>query len=109
MSQPQFRFKPLGRKLLIRKTGKINITGGTIIQADTINVPLLGLVIDAGVGEVNEASGLYTETTVKTGENVVFLESAAAEIKSHGEDLYLLQENAVLGTFEYVETENTAN
>jgi co-chaperonin GroES (HSP10) len=39
------------------------------------------------------------ETQIKVGENVLFLESAAADIKSHGKDLLLVQENSILGTF----------
>lgn len=95
-----FKFKPFGRKLLIEKTGKLNLAeGSSIIQADSINVPLTGLVIEAGDGEWNEISGQWMETRIKVGENVLFLESSAADVRSHGKDLFLLQENAVLGTF----------
>jgi co-chaperonin GroES (HSP10) len=96
----KFQFKPFGRKLLIEKTGKLNLTeGSSIIQAESINVPLTGIVIEAGDGEWNEMSGQWMETKIKVGERVLFLESAVADIRSHGKDLFLLQENAVLGTY----------
>lgn len=98
--QKQFEFKPLGRKLLIRKTGKVEVWEGKILTGDVAkDAPLLGEIVDAGLGEFAEQTGEWMDTQVKTGEKVVFLEGTGATIRSHGEELLLLMERDILGTY----------
>lgn len=95
-----FKFIPLGRRVLVRTTGKMSLTEGSkIIQAETVQAPLMGEVIEVGEGEYATSTGVFIPTKVKKGDNVLFLEGSGGDVKSHGMDLILLNEDNLIGTY----------
>lgn len=93
-----FRFKPFGRKILVKVTGKMSLTGSsTIIQAETVQAPLLAEVIEVGEGEYATQNGVFMPTRITVGSKVLFLDGQGGDVKSHGMDLVLLNEDSVIG------------
>lgn len=94
----QFKFIPHGRKLLLKITGKMSLTGSSsIIQAETVQAPFFATVIEAGEGEWQ--NGTFVPTQFKKGDNVLILDGQSGEVFSHGESLLLVYEDAVIGSY----------
>lgn len=94
----QFRFVPHGRRLLIEITGKMDLTGGSkIIQADTVQAPLLATVIESGKGEWQ--NGVFVETAFKSGDKVLLLDGQGGEVVSHGKQLLIVNEDSIIGSY----------
>lgn len=94
----QFELKPFGRRLLIKVTGKMSLTGSsTIIQADSVQAPLLATVVEAGEGDWQ--NGVFVKTVFKKGDNVLILEGQAGEVFSHGESLFICNEDSIIGSY----------
>ena len=95
---PQFKLIPHGLKTLIEITGKMELTIGTnIIQAGSINAPLLATVIESGEGEWQ--NGVFVPTVFKAGDNVLILDGQGGEVVSHGKHLFLVNENSIIGSY----------
>lgn len=98
MSQPQFRFKPHGRRQLIEITGKMNLTmSEKVIQAETVAAPLFATVIESGEGEWQ--NGIFIPTVFKSGDNILILENQGGEVVSHGKQLLLVNEDSIIGSY----------
>lgn len=95
----QFKFIPHGRKLLLKITGKMSLTGNSssIIQAETVQAPFFATVVEAGAGEWQ--NGVFIPTAFKKGDNVLILDGKNGEVFSHGESLLLVYEDAVIGSY----------
>lgn len=90
--------KPHGRRVLIEITGKMDLTGGSgIIQADTVQAPLLATVIEIGDGEWQ--NGVFVPMSFKQGDSVLILDGQGGEVYSHGKQLLICNEDSILGSY----------
>ena len=93
-----FQFKPFGRKVLVEITGKMSLTNSsTIIQADSVQAPLIAKVIEVGDGEYAAQNGVFIPTRIAVGDEVLLLDGDSGNVRSHGKDLILLNEDSIIG------------
>jgi chaperonin GroES len=93
-------FRPLHDRVLVRRIDAEEKTSGGIIIPDTAKEkPQEGEVLAVGAGTRDE-SGRLTESTVKTGDRVLFGKWSGTEVKIDGEDLLIMKESDILGVIE---------
>lgn len=94
------KVRPLGDKVLIKRTDSQEKTEGGIIIPDTASEkPQEGKVVAVGPGKTSE-SGKSIKLDVKKGEKVLFGKFAGTEIKLDGEDYIIVEENEIVAVIE---------
>ena len=95
-SGKEFKIRPLGEKVLIRRLEAEAKTKGGIVLPDTAKEkPQKGEVLAIGDGKLME-DGTRAKFQVKPGDKVLFASYAGTEIKVEGEELILMDESDVL-------------
>jgi len=93
-------FRPLHDRVVVRRIEAEEKTSGGIIIPDTAKEkPQEGEVVAVGPGTRDE-SGRLDETTLKTGDRVLFGKWSGTEVKIDGEDLLIMKESDILGVIE---------
>jgi len=94
------KIKPLGDKVLVKRSEAEEKTPGGIVLPDTAKEkPKEGKVIELGSGKQLE-SGEKAEFQVKVGERVLFASYAGTEVTVDGEEYILMSEDDILAVIE---------
>ena len=90
-------FKPLYDRILIERLNSSNKTkGGIILPESAREKPMEGLVIEVGIGTLNN-QGEIKPLILKKGDRVLFAKWGGTEIKLEGEDYLIMKESDILG------------
>jgi chaperonin GroES len=93
-------FRPLHDRVLVRRIEAEEKTSGGIIIPDTAKEkPQEGEVLAVGPGTRDE-NGRLTETTVRTGDRILFGKWSGTDVKIDGEDLLIMKESDILGVID---------
>ncbi len=93
------KIRPLGDRLVVKRTQEEEKTKGGIIIPDTAKEkPLEGVVVAVGSGKALK-NGKNIPLDVKAGDKVLFGKYSGTEVKVDGEELVLLREEDVLAVF----------
>jgi len=88
--------KPLGARVLVRPSKAEEKTAGGILLPDTAQKkPQEGKVLAAGSGKLLE-NGKRVALPVKAGDTVIYSKWSGTEVRVGGEDLVILEEDAIL-------------
>lgn len=91
------KFRPLGDRVLVRRTDAEEKTAGGIIIPDTAKEkPMEGEVVAVGSGARDE-NGKPVALEVAAGDRVLFGKWNGTEVKVDGEELLIMKENEILG------------
>jgi chaperonin GroES len=91
------KFKPLGDRILVKRTEeKEQVKGGIIIPDSAKEKPMEGKVIATGPGKV-ENDGKRLPMEVKKGDRVLFGKYSGTEIKLDDVEHVILREDEILG------------
>ncbi len=91
------KFKPLGNRVLIRRSKAIATKGGILLPESAQEKPKQGEIIAAGPG-AEDKNGKIQPLSVKVGDKVLFSSYAGTEVKSNDdEELMILKEDEILG------------
>jgi len=94
------KIKPLGDKVLVKRLKAEEITAGGIVLPDTAKEkPKEGKIIAVGRGRLLK-DGSYAPFSVKIGDKVLFTSYAGTEIKLHGEEFLVMNEEDILAVVE---------
>lgn len=92
--------KPLGDRVLVRPSEGAEKTAGGILLPDSARKrPQEGTVLAVGSGRTLKEGG-RAPLDVKEGEVVVYSKYAGTEVKVEGEELVILDEDAILAVKE---------
>jgi len=87
---------PLGEKVVVKRLEAEETTAGGIVLPDTAQErPKQGRVLSVGDGRLL-ADGSRAAHQVAEGDRVLFANYAAAEVVVDGEELLIMDENAIL-------------
>ena len=90
------KIRPLGEKVLIKRTEAETTTKGGIVLPDTAKEkPQKGEILAVGDGKLLD-DGTRAAFAVKAGDQVLFASYAGTEIKVNGEELMLMDESEIL-------------
>ena len=93
------KIRPLGDRIVIKRTQNEEKTKGGIIIPDTAKEkPVEGLVVAVGAGKILK-NGKVHPLDVKAGDRVHFGKYAGTEVKLDGEEHVLLREDDLLAVF----------
>ncbi len=93
------KVKPLGNRVLIKRSKAINTKGGIILPDAAQEKPKEGTVMAVGPGKMDE-NGNFEPINVKEGDLVLFSSYAGTEVKcetSSDEEYLILSEDEILG------------
>ena len=91
-------FEPLHDKVLIKELKEPEKkVGSIIVPGNSREKYARGEVRYVGVGRTE--LGAFIPTTVKAGDIVLFDINSSQEVTVEGEELLMLRENAIMGTF----------
>lgn len=93
------KIKPLGNRVLVRRTKAQQSKGGIILPDSAQEKPKEGEVIAVGGGKYND-QGKIEPVSLKVGERVLFSSYSGTEVKALGEEdeeYLILSEDDVLG------------
>ena len=94
------KIKPLGDRILVKRTKEEERTKGGIIIPDTAKEkPQEGKVVSVGKGKYGD-DGKLIPIEVKAGDKILFGKYSGSEFKHEGEDLLILREDDILGIIE---------
>jgi len=94
------KIKPLGDKVLVKRSEAEEKTPGGIVLPDTAKEkPKEGKVIELGSGKQLE-SGEKVDFQVKVGQRVLFASYAGTEVTVDGEEYILMSEDDILAVIE---------
>ncbi|MCK5242601.1 co-chaperone GroES [bacterium] len=94
------KLKPLGDRVLVKPEEEKEAKKGGIIIPDTAKEkPLMGKVIAAGPGKVDD-KGQRIAMNVKKGDMVMYGKYAGNEVKIDDEELMIMNEDDILGIVE---------
>jgi len=92
--------KPLGDKVVIKRSEAEEKTPGGIVIPDTAkDKPKRGVVIAVGKGKMSE-SGKIKEPEVKKGDKVLFGSYAGTEVKVDDKEYLIVSESEILAIIE---------
>jgi chaperonin GroES len=93
------KIRPLGDRLVVKRTQEEEKTKGGIIIPDTAKEkPIEGIVVAVGSGTVLK-NGKVVPMDVKAGDKVLFGKYSGTEVKLDGEEHVILNEDDVLAVF----------
>jgi|GEM_PF-686493 chaperonin GroES len=88
--------KPIGDKILVKQAPAEEITkGGIYLPETSIEAPTYGIVVDTGLGKI-ENNGLRKHMTVIKGDKVYFTKNATIEVQHNGTEHLMMKEERVL-------------
>ncbi len=90
--------KPLGHRVIIKRSESRKSTGGILLPDSSQEKPKIGDVIAVGPGEYNK-QGVFEKPELKVGDRVLFSSYGGCEINSE-QDLIVLHERDVLAVLE---------
>ncbi len=91
------KVRPLGDKILIKRDEATTKTeSGLYLPESAKDTPRTGVVKAVGQGRLNKDTGDYSPFSVKKGDRVLFNSYAGTEVKIDGEELLLMNEEAIL-------------
>ncbi len=91
------RFRPLNRRVAVRRLESEEKTKGGIIIPDTAKEkPQEGEIVAVGPGARDE-SGKLNPLDVKAGDKVLFGKWSGTEVKIDGQDLLIMKESDIMG------------
>lgn len=94
MAKPGLR--PLGDKVLIKRTEAQEMTaGGIVLPESAKEKPKRGTILSIGDGKLLD-SGDRKALQVKAGDTVLFTSYAGTEIKVDGEEMIIMDESDIL-------------
>lgn len=94
------KLKPLGDRVLVKPEEEKETKKGGIIIPDTVKEkPLVGKVIAAGPGKLDD-KGQRIALNVKTGDKVLYGKYAGNEVKLDDEELMIMNEEDIYGIIE---------
>ena len=98
------KIRPLGDRIVVKRTQQEEKTKGGIIIPDTAKEkPVEGEVIAVGNGKVQK-DGRVRALDVKVGDRVLFGKYNGNEVKVDGEELVIAKESDILGIIEGAST-----
>jgi chaperonin GroES len=94
------KIRPLGDRIVVKRTKNEEKTKGGIIIPDTAKEkPVEGLVVAVGSGKILK-NGKVHAVDVKAGDKVLFGKYSGTEVKIDGEEHVLLREDELLAVFQ---------
>jgi chaperonin GroES len=90
------KIKPLGNRLLVRRSQAQTSKGGIILPDSAQKKPREGEVIAVGPGKIDE-NGQLESLTVKVGDHILFGEYAGTEVEVENEKYLIVSEEDVIG------------
>ncbi len=94
------KVKPLGERILLKRTEPGEVKKGGIIIPDTVKEkPQQAEVIAVGPGKIDE-KGKRIPMDVKKGDKVLFGKYAGSEVEIDGEEYLIVQQDDILGIIE---------
>jgi chaperonin GroES len=91
-----FKYQPLGERVLVKPMEKEEITKGGIVLPDTAKEkPQEGEVLAVGPGKRSE-KGDHIPMDVKVGDIVLYAKYGGTEIKIDGQEMMILRESDIL-------------
>lgn len=92
------KVKPLGNRVLIRRSKAQTTKGGILLPDTAQEKPKEGEVIAVGPGKIDE-NGKNEQMNVKVGDRVLFSSYSGTEVKqtSEDEELLIMSEDDILG------------
>ena len=89
--------KPLGQRVLVKRTEADAISSGGIVLPDTAKEkPQEAEVISLGTGGRDD-EGKLIDFTVKVGDKVLISKYGGTEVKLDGEEVLIISESDILG------------
>lgn len=88
--------KPLGNRVLIKRSKAATTKGGILLPDSAQEKPKEGEVIAVGPGKIDE-NGVKETMQLKVGDRVLFSAYAGTEVKNDDEELLILSEDDILG------------
>jgi chaperonin GroES len=95
----QYKIKPLGNRVLIKRSQKTTSKGGILLPDSAQEKPKEGTVVAVGPGKYDD-NGNHQAMNVKVGDKVLFSSYAGTEVKtneSQEEELIVMSEEDILG------------
>lgn len=96
MTLTQDTVRPLGNRVLVKRSEAITSKGGILLPDSAKEKPRQGTIISVGPGATSK-DGKKMEMSVAIGQTVLFSSYAGTQIE---EDLILLSEDDILGILE---------
>lgn len=96
MSLNMSKIKPLGNRVLIRRSKAASTKGGILLPDSAQEKPKEGVVIATGPGKTDE-SGKCCQMSVKNGDRILFSSYSGTEVKIEEEEFLILSEEDILG------------
>jgi chaperonin GroES len=94
------KFRPLGDRVVVRRTdAETKTAGGIIIPDSAKEKPMEGKVVSVGAG-ARADDGSLVAMELKAGDSVLFGKWNGTEVKIDGEDLLIMKENEIMGVIE---------
>jgi len=93
------KIKPLGKRVLIRRSKAVKTKGGIFLPESAQEKPKEGEIVAVGPGKTNE-NGTVETMTLKAGDRVLFSSYAGTEVKDHeheDEEYLIMSEDEILG------------
>ena len=95
----KLNIKPLGDKVIVKRTEAEEKTAGGIVLPDSAKEkPKRGVVLAVGNGRLLD-DGSRSDLQVKKNDEVIFTSYAGTEIKVGGEEYMIMDESDILGIF----------
>lgn len=95
----QYKIRPLGNRVLIKRSQKNTSKGGILLPDTAQEKPKEGTVIAAGPGKYDD-NGTLQPLSVKVGDRVLFSSYSGTEVKNRSaeeEELLVMSEDDILG------------
>ncbi|WP_316355884.1 co-chaperone GroES [Candidatus Neptunichlamydia sp. REUL1] len=93
------KFKPLGNRLLVKRSEAEMTKGGILLPDSAQEKPKQGEVIAVGPGKMQD-DGAVTRMEVKMGDKVLFGSFAGTEVNSDEEEFLIMSEDDILAVVE---------
>ncbi|HUG82332.1 MAG TPA: co-chaperone GroES [Bryobacterales bacterium] len=94
------KLKPLGDRVVVRRTEEAEqVKGGIIIPDSAKEKPQRGEVVAAGPGKHGD-DGKVIALDVKAGDKVLFGKYSGSDVTVDGEDVLILREDEILAVIE---------
>ncbi|MCB1109746.1 MAG: co-chaperone GroES [Chlamydiia bacterium] len=93
------KFKPLGNRLLVKRSEAEMSKGGILLPDSAQEKPRRGEVLAVGPGKMQE-DGTVSNMEIKAGDQVLFGSFAGTEVSVDEEEFLILSEDDVLAVVE---------
>jgi len=92
-----FKFKPLGDRVVVKPMAAEEVSRGGIILPDTAKEkPIEGTVVAIGAGKITE-EGKVIALNVKAGDKVLYGKYSGTEVKIDVEEYLIMRESDIYG------------